>query len=256
MEHANDVASSPDAQADAYAELAYVAAITGNSDRAEQLLRDAKVAMASTPQDLGATLAVICSDAMVALADGRPDAADQALDNDIPTWSSDIETQLRVLFLRGSIATVRMAPDAQSIAEAGLERMAGLGAVRMQSRLELIRAAANGDPESLRHAMMACTGSLALLEVADVIGSVLPLWDPVPLVLTASIEAWPQRWLPVLRRQVRNGNAPVAHAAARLLRNTGRFPMRRSWLRSSACTCEVRVLGHSVGPWSDGRVPR
>ena len=57
--------------------------------------------------------------------------------------------------------------------------------------------------------------------MADAIGAYLHALLPVPAELGRSIENWPRRWRPVLRRQMESGNAPNAHVAADLLDTYG-----------------------------------
>lgn len=249
MSLSRDAAQVSGAHADAYAEMAYVAAIMGESDRAEALLREAKTALAHSPNDLGTTVAVACSEAMVALTDGRPEAAARALANGVPDFSTDVEARIKLLFLRSCVDAVLGQPGAVSEAERGLDLTRRQRAARMEPRLEMVRAAASGDSDALRHAISTCRGSLGLLEAADIIAPAMPLWDPVPPALLSSIDSSPQRWLPVLRRQVASGNAPAARAAARLLATHGRLsdaPLLVAFERMYVRSPRARVLGRSL----------
>ena len=243
----------PGAHADVFAEMAYVAAVVGDADRAELLLREAKTALAHSPHDLGTAMAVMCSDAMVALAGGRPEAADRVLREE--SLESSIDIEARFLYLRSAIDTVLRKPQAVLVGEESLAIARRQGAARTESRLEIARAAATGDADALRVAISSCKGTLALLEAADVIGVALPLWDPVPAALVASIEAWPERWLPVLRRQVGTGNAPAGHSAVRLLAQFGKLSdasllvaFERMYVRSPRARVYGRALVRRTSP--------
>lgn len=83
----------------------------------------------------------------------------------------------------------------------------------------------SGDGDSLRDAVSDAqsVGHMALLVVAELISRYLWLMPDGRSALGGSIEKWPRRWLPSLRRQL-DGKTANAFAAAALLDEYGELP--------------------------------
>src|SRR5262249_40012437 len=62
---------------------------------------------------------------------------------------------------------------------------------------------------------------VVLLDLADVILQVLAILDDVPEAIKRSVAEYPDRWIPLARRQLPRGQHPGARAAARLLADHG-----------------------------------
>ncbi|MFN8621993.1 MAG: BTAD domain-containing putative transcriptional regulator [Chloroflexota bacterium] len=61
----------------------------------------------------------------------------------------------------------------------------------------------------------------SVLVLADILGSRLDMFEPVPEVVVRSVRSWPDRWRPVLRRALERSTAPAQSAAAELLCQIG-----------------------------------
>jgi DNA-binding SARP family transcriptional activator len=70
---------------------------------------------------------------------------------------------------------------------------------------------------------LAQRGELGLLELADAIGRFLPQVAAPPPDLLGSMRTWPDRWLPILRRELSAGDTPSGHIAGRALDEVGSF---------------------------------
>jgi DNA-binding SARP family transcriptional activator len=90
-------------------------------------------------------------------------------------------------------------------------------------RLNLLSALAREDRTAAVTALSeaAAISELTALELADALGAHLDLFAQVPQELEASMAKWPDRWRPVLRRQVDLGDHPRARIAAALLDRYG-----------------------------------
>jgi DNA-binding SARP family transcriptional activator len=121
----------------------------------------------------------------------------------------------------------------------------------------MIEAMALEDGESLRAVVTESAGAseLSLLELADALGAHLHLLTPYPPALEDSITRWPERWQPVLRRQLARGDDPRAVLAAGLLDihgsqdDVGRLrAYEKTYRRKRTSTGLGRSLSRRVSP--------
>jgi two-component SAPR family response regulator len=241
--------STPGAHIDVFAESAYVAAIVGQSQRARDEIRQANHALG--PTDVGTRAQIENAEAILALCAGEPLLARRTLPDALPEGGTDGDMRLRRMFVRCLIASVSEAPDAEELAVEALALAQSQGAYRYEIRIEIARAAASRDADALASLISNAnsSGMLALLETADAIGAGLALWDPVPMPLERSIDDWPSRWLPVLRRQFSRGNTAGAHMAARLIAKYGTLsdaPRLVAFERMYVRSVRARTLGRSL----------
>jgi DNA-binding SARP family transcriptional activator len=121
------------------------------------------------------------------------------------------------------------------------------GAKRWEPRVRILEGAVSGDAQELLAAIQGAFGppALAILELADVIGASLHVFAHVPEEIEASIVMWPNRWLPVLRRQLEGDTTPSARPAAALIARFGeRDDVHRlaGWERRSVTQPKRRVM--------------
>ena len=97
------------------------------------------------------------------------------------------------------------------------------GARRVQTRLRLICAMALHYESQFVEALSeaAHAGDGGILTTVYAIGRHLWLAPSIPTEVISSVQKWPQRWLPVLRRQLNDGGTANAFVAARLLDEYG-----------------------------------
>jgi DNA-binding SARP family transcriptional activator len=205
--------------ADVHADAALLFAAVGNRERADSLLFSADALEKNGLSDLHATTTATLARALLSLP-ADPERALALLDR-IP--------RERPLDVGGSLArevveaTAYLLWDddkeALKLAQASLNKVAAWAALGARARLSLVAAAAANDGQRLANAIAdaGSVGELALLEMADVVGSRVHLLAAVPPALTASISKWPHRWLPVLRHELQRGPTASSRAAAELL---------------------------------------
>jgi DNA-binding SARP family transcriptional activator len=208
-------------QSDVPAEIALLLVITGNRQRASELLVRAKFL-----QDQGRgdpTTPATLSMAMALLQLPTPPADVHGLVS-VTLPSGPVFTGVDLT--RRTILAISLLLDGQDgeaarVAELGVGEARSLGARRAEARNSLVIAIARRDPTAIQAAVRSAAASseLALPEVADALGTVLDIVSDVP-ELAQSISRWPSRWLPILRRQLA-GDTPVARAAAALLDKHG-----------------------------------
>lgn len=210
-------------QPDALAEAAWLAAIAGRTDMASSCLRRADRRVGEGYQELGADILLTYVEAMLAIM--RSDTATaESLLRKLPSWPTLITGDLVRRFLfEAMVAVSGNRSDAIALADDGLALARSQGAWRWEFRLQVVRAIAGGDREELPRLVADATASqpLALLELADLLSNHIDLlgdkWD----LLDASIQAFPGRWLPALRRSLGAGGTPAARGAAKLLARHG-----------------------------------
>jgi ATP/maltotriose-dependent transcriptional regulator MalT/DNA-binding SARP family transcriptional activator len=246
------VTSVSDAHADAYIECAYAACVTGDRIKAGELVAQAQNALRHGSGDPGAVFAMRNTEAMLALGSGDPQRALDRLADDAESSPPDPELQIRRDFVHSIAALVRGdATSAAQIADRALSAAVARGALRYVPRLSLLAATARRDPETAAVAVRqaANAGNLALLELAEVVACAAAFLDPLPQEVVSSVVRWPERWLPVFRRQVERGDLATAHAAARLLAALGTsadIPRVVAFEKEHIPSARARVLGPAL----------
>lgn len=208
-------------QSDVPAEIALLLAITGDRQRVPELVARAQLLEDQGQGDPATPAISRVAIAVAHLADPASDAvnliASTPPDSPVPIG---IDLTRRTILATALLLAGRHS-DALQCAEESLAESRSLGAGRAEIRNRLIVATAKRDEESLKSAIgeASSRSELALLEVADALGLVLDVVADTP-ELGRSIAQWPQRWLPILRRQL-TGDVPVARSAAALLDRHG-----------------------------------
>ena len=251
LELSQDVMAAAEAHTDAYADAAYLACLTGDLVTAERSLRSAQEALRRGLGDAGGMYSVGNADAMIGLAKGDLARARTAVRAELPAVPPDPELVVRRLMTQAVVAVVSGDPQSSTLAAKALDLATRQGAGRYIPRLNLLLVAASGHPDELAVAVdsAAASGALALIEVADAVATALPPFQVAPRSLTASIQAWPNRWLPILRRQLAFGNTPNAHAAASLLARFGTahdVPLVVAFERTYIKGTRARMLGREL----------
>jgi ATP/maltotriose-dependent transcriptional regulator MalT/DNA-binding SARP family transcriptional activator len=244
------------ADGDALAETAYLEAVMGRWRRAEALADAAEKRMSLGRQDLGSGWSLVAARAMSLIVAGQPSAAAEAV-RDLPSeFEGDYASVLAAL----PVASVARALAGEDIADRLRELLTATqraGARRATVRLRVILMAVESDADGLRAAVeeAARSGALALLETADLIASSLNLLEPITDEVKTSVLDWPDRWLPLLRREIAGGNTAAAHAAARLLALTGELvdvprlrAFERTYMRRSRTPSLARELAVRKSP--------
>lgn len=145
--------------------------------------------------------------------------------------------------------------EAARLASSEAELAFQQGGARALARLDIVIAAAQSDSQAMRIAIDKATGSGegALLEAAEAVAYGLDLLDDVPQSVRSSIERFPRRWLPTLRRQLDRGRTAGAVVAARLLSEYGETAdgprlqaFERTYLRRSEASRLAKALAVRV----------
>jgi DNA-binding SARP family transcriptional activator len=112
----------------------------------------------------------------------------------------------------------------------------------------VVRALAAEDVSATNAALSkaATCGSLALLELAPLIVEALEWLGEVPAALSGSIQRYPLRWLPLMRRALETGNTRRGHLAATVLDEHGTID-DVGLLRAYAKTYSRRGPGKGLG---------
>jgi DNA-binding SARP family transcriptional activator len=215
--------SSGEEHADVYAELAFLAATIGDGVRAEQMLALADRRSREGLTDLQAITTATFAQALIA-APTDPTRAISLLDTLPRERPLDVGDTLTHQVLKGLAHLLQDDPDgAIELVASCLPRARAIAAEPARTRLDLIGAIAADDAPAIRANLAAvrAVGHLGILMVADALASALHLLQPIPDELSESIQMWPERWLPLLRRQLGRGNDPTARVAATLLDEHG-----------------------------------
>ena len=222
-EHIEGGLALGDEHGDVDAEVAYLFAVIGKRQQAEEMLLRADLLRQRGLSDLQADNTAAIATAFLLLTSEPHELlrimSQQSRDRPLDLGDSSMVDAL--IALAQLQAGNRVA--AEAVARPALARARQQMARRPEVRLALVAALANEDANELRTAISATksVGHLALLEAADAIGGSIHLVTPIPQEIVESISAWPDRWRPVLRRQMELGNVPAARIAALLLEEHG-----------------------------------
>ena len=239
---------------DVLGDCAWAAAITGDSRQASAYLSQAeRLIVARAPVELGASEAVAYASAALFGTEGRwQDAFAVAFSLSARTTAeSDYLCRLHTSQALVSLRSNRS--NAETIARRGLALAVRQGARRWEARLRILVALAIDDIDELRMAL-ATSGTLpmAIAELADALGPSISSLEPLPDVIDRSIVKFPQRWLPVFRRQLvggRHGDGQSCREVADLIRSEER---RQPGSRLGANPmCANRVSAFSAHGWRD-----
>ena len=215
--------SSGEEHGDVHAEVAFLSAAIGDRVRAGRMLEIADIRNSQGLTDLQAITTATFARALLA-APTDPALALTLLGrlpSERPLDVGDTLTHQVLVALMHLLYGDRA--GAIDVVSHALPRARVTAAERALTRLQLIKAIAAENETSIRAGVgsVRAVGHLGMLLLGDALGSVLHLIQPVPPEVLESINLWPERWLPVLRRQVGLGNHPVARAAAKLLDEYG-----------------------------------
>jgi len=222
-EHFRSAVASGIERADVHAEYAYSMACIGNFARANQILLSAEQRDSEGKSDVAARMLVAFTRATMAMGDAPRQAA-AVLDATPSQIALDTGYVLERQMLLSLCDLLADNPaSALAVSEDAMLHSRARGAARVLTRLNLIHALAGRDGDRLKEALVvaAHSGHGAILTTADAIGGHLWLVPSVPEEILNSIRTWPQRWLPILRRQLNTGATPNAFLAARLLDEHG-----------------------------------
>lgn len=214
---ATDVESRGDA--DAYAEAATTLACVGDQAAALEMLSEARRGSTDGRTDLTTGPALLWASSICYLSSGDPISALRLLEGG---YQQDVfEIGYAAMYSTRLALAAATAGNANALALANdaVATTRQQGSRRFETRARLVRAVALEDGVELRAAIAeaARLGELALLETADALGRIMGHLDPVPEEVVASIQAYPGRWLPVLRRELATGTPASSLASARLL---------------------------------------
>jgi DNA-binding SARP family transcriptional activator len=208
--------------ADVPAILAYLTAVVGDRQRAQRFLASADELERAGRSDMSAKVTAAMARAILTLPNELQGVL-AGLELAPDAFPLDVEAD-ELVALRALTHLLALEPTlASKVVQGRLPMAKARGSRLAEVRLTLLGALATEKPDQIRIAIeeAASVSHLALLEVADAIGTRLHLTVPVPMALERSIEEWPERWLPVLRRSLDLGDDPTAHVAARLLDRFG-----------------------------------
>lgn len=250
--------SSGSEHADVHAEFAYLFALIGRRQRAEEMLVLGDIQRGRGLSDIQAEATSAIARAFLHLtsAPGRSIECMEAQPRERPLDVGDSLAQDALLSLAHLIAGEHEV--ASRIAHRAADRARSQMALAPEVRLALVAALADEDAAALKKAIARAhtVGNLALLEVADAIGQALHLLTPIPPELEQSIRHWPDRWLPVLRRQLERGDVAPGRVAALLLDEFGTYEdiarlraYAKTYSRRGRITGQLgRSLAKKVGP--------
>ena len=206
--------------AEQWLEAAGLLPILGESQKASELLHRG-LAHPAALTDQCRYVAMVAR-ARQDLAAGQYDEAAHVMGEQHTDWQAPMtSTWGHWLDLRGLIELARR--DYQAAADRiGLGRQIAerQGARLLERRFRLSGAIASGQPDQASEALANAT-DMELLSAAEAIVRNLHRIDPIPPTLRRSIEAWPQRWLPLLRQIVADPSDPASFQAAHLLDEFG-----------------------------------
>jgi ATP/maltotriose-dependent transcriptional regulator MalT/DNA-binding SARP family transcriptional activator len=218
-----EAVSAPKTSLDVYAEAAYVAAITGETDEAWLLLDRFGRAGAGRPWGVGVESLDLFARVMVLLSEGELRQAQRLGEQLVQDPNPDLDGLARRACVLSLLSTLARRADAATLTAEARRLMEQQQAWRWGARLRIVDAALRDDPVSLRRwtSEAAVRSRLALLETVDVLAASMNLMLPLDDAIARSITAFPRRWLPALDRQLDNGPTPAAFAAAQVISQFG-----------------------------------
>ena len=223
--HINVGTSTGKEHGDVLAELAFLCAVTGQRERAMRMLEGARVLQRHGLSDIQGITIGLRVEAFLSIA-SHPEQALELLAQIPDERPLDVGDTLNRLSLEALAHFMARRPhEAVLKAQLGLDRARQVSATSTEAKLRLVLAISISDREGIKAGISdaAKRGELGLLEAADAIGRALNHVQPVPPELLDSMRAWPERWLPVLRRELETGNSATGRVAARLLDEVGAF---------------------------------
>jgi DNA-binding SARP family transcriptional activator len=245
--HAREALDSGREFADVPAELSFAAYATGEREAASELLVRARVLVAQGQSDLMGD-ALVQSAAAMGEVESNPRHAQERLSTPLEApLDFGYSSSRRVVLVQALIADGNNSL-AQEVATDALATAKARGVGRVVGRLGVLVAIAADDARALAGAMAhaARSGDLALPEIAPSIVQALHLLEGVPNEIASSIRAYPQRWLPLIRRRLEHGDTPSGQAAASLLDEFGTLD-DVGLLRAYAKTYGKRGPSRSLG---------
>jgi DNA-binding SARP family transcriptional activator len=210
---------------DVPAEFALLCAITGQRERAVRMIEGARALMRSGLSDIQGTTTSLRAEAFLALATA-PVRAIELLDQipeerplDVGDTLSRLLLETVALLMSGNTSVALMR------AQSGLDSAREVAAGTTEAKFRVLVALAMADGERVVQAItdLARRGELGLLEIADAVGKSLSHIQTLPPELLSSMRSWPDRWLPILRRQLETGDTPSGRKAAQALDDVGSF---------------------------------
>jgi DNA-binding SARP family transcriptional activator len=222
-EHYNSGLAGGKEHGDVHAEFALLWAITGQRERAVAALEGAKSLLSHGLSDIQGITTSLRAEAFLVMATA-PDHSLELLAQIPDERPLDVgDTLSRIEFEAIALLAAGQAGEARAKAQIGLDRSRLVQARTYEAKFKLILALALADPDRIKSAVgdLARRGHLGLLEVADAVGRALPHLQPTPPELLQSMRAWPERWLPILRRELETGDTPIGRVAARVLDEVG-----------------------------------
>jgi hypothetical protein len=135
----------------------------------------------------------------------------------------DIDSKSRYATIAATVGVVARAPMAPDLVGRALETASKQNAWRWMARARILKAVVDRNGDELAQLISEAEGdsSLAILELADAITTVIGSLNPIPEALERSILREPTRWIPALRRQVQDVRSEDAGAAAALIARFG-----------------------------------
>lgn len=243
--------------ADVPAEFAYDFAIIGQTSQAHKFLLSAEELRTRGHSDVVADSTANLARALLALQ-SNPPAALTLLSREPPQSPLDLGygDQWYVLNAAAHLLMGNR-QEAVTTIERGQRMTRVRGNRRCQVRLSILNALAKDDLNGAVAAIheASATSALALAELADVLGKHLDVFVQLPADVEASISLWPDRWRPVLRRQLDLGDDPRARQAASLLDRFGSLEdvgrlraFGKTYRKRGASPSLGKELGRRVSP--------
>jgi len=246
--HAFAALSTGRETADVPGELAGLAVLLGQTERATELIARARTLQRQNQTDAVADAVIECAAALSEFRTNMPGAIAR-----LRAASFDGPFELGYSSLRDALLAQALLLDgneveALEITTTALERTHTHGAARAEGRLAVLKALLDRDVPSLLRAIVAAErlGALTLLELSDALLSRLELLTPLPDAVQRSIGEYPSRWLPAIRKLIESGNTPQARSAVVLLDRFGSLD-DVGLLRAYAKTYVRKGPGRSLG---------
>jgi LuxR family maltose regulon positive regulatory protein len=205
---------------DAALEVAYLSTVLGASATADTLLESIRSEIPSGRVSPLATSTFILADARRAI--GEDPARALAICHGVTLQGPGTQVTAASIAAMASLLSGSVA-EAHDLAQSALQLAYQEGNGLWPSRLRVVLAAAARQPEALTQAIKdaRAAGRLGLAEVAEVLVASLDVLPTVPGELLESVAELPQRWLPILRKQLGSGLTPNARQAAVVLDHCG-----------------------------------
>jgi DNA-binding SARP family transcriptional activator len=217
-----EAAAAPCALPDVLADAAYLAAIRGERGRAEMHQQSLRRLVSAGRTEVGVAYLAEVVEVTLLITDGRFGEADARARSLASVAQDDLDGVARAAYLAALTSALAGDSSLHDHINHAMKSVDAQQAWRWETRVRVLQAVLAARDRSTRwNPDSDHIAPLATLEMADLIAQSLHVIGALPAFIVQSIRRYPNRWRPVLARQLTHPRGASAHAAARVLMEYG-----------------------------------